>query len=483
MEPDDTRSSLCRPVLLVDDDPAFLLSSQVTLRSSGISPVETINDSRHVLPFLSEREASIVVLDLTMPHIGGTEILEKIKAEFPHIPVIVSTAQCEVDVAVTCMKGGAFDYLVKPMESSRFVSSVSRALELHGLRQEVSSLKKSLLSSRLEDEAAFAEILTRSGKMRAIFRYVEAIAPSGQPVLVTGETGVGKELIAKAVHDRSGCKGAFVPVNAAGLDDTMFSDTLFGHKKGAYTGADQAREGLIACAAGGTLFLDEVGDMKVSSQVKLLRLLEQRTYYPLGSDVQKRSDARIICATDKDLKARMVEGTYRKDLYYRLAAHHIHIPTLRERPEDLPLLVGLFLKDSASTMRKRAPSIPQELFLLLSTYSFPGNVRELKTMVANAVAQHTTGVLSIESFRKKIEEERAHAGSSPLPVPGNGNVPFPIPERFPTLKDTERYLIAEALERSGNNQGVAASLLGISRQALNKRLVRMERSEGSRHKG
>ena len=254
------------PVLMVDDDAQFLLSAGVALRTAGISPVATIEDSRQVIPFLEGREAAAVVIDLTMPHLSGQELLQKLKERYPELPVVVMTGRNEVEIAVECMRIGAFDYLVKPVEPARFVSCIRRAQEVRTLRAEVHSLKEHFLSGRLRNASAFGEIVTQSRKMLAAFQYIEVVAPSRHPVLVTGETGTGKELVGRAIHALSGCRGELVPVNVAGLDDVLFSDTLFGHRKGAYTGADQAREGLIARAAGGTLFLDEIGDLSESSR-------------------------------------------------------------------------------------------------------------------------------------------------------------------------------------------------------------------------
>jgi DNA-binding NtrC family response regulator len=466
-------------VLLVDDDPQFLLSSGLTLRAAGISPVVTIEDSRNVMAFLEEREAAVVVLDLSMPHLAGEDLLRRLKERYPELPVIVMTGHNEVDTAVGCMKAGAFDYLVKPVESARFVSSIRRAQEVSALREEVSSLKASFLSGQLRNEAAFSGIVTEDRKMLAAFQYVEVIAPSRYPVLLTGETGTGKELVAKVLHALSGCAGPLVPVNVAGLEDAMFSDTLFGHRKGAFTGADQPREGLVARAAGGTLFLDEIGDLGEPSQVKLLRLLEERKYYPLGADVPKESDARIVCATHHPLEKRVKEGKFRRDLYYRLSAHRVHLPPLRERKEDIPLLVEAFLDDAAKAEGKKKPTPPVELYTLLSTYDFPGNVRELRMMVSDAVLRHRGGVLSLESFRDAVgavgppsPNAGASAGASDVSLPA----PFVGLSRLPTLKEAEDQLVAEALARARNNQGIAASLLGITRQALNKRLIRGQRT-------
>ena len=461
-------------MLLVDDDPQFLLSSAVALRSSGVHPVATIEDSRNVMKFLEDREAATVVIDLSMPHMSGIVLLGLLKERYPELPVIVTTGHDEVAMAVECMKAGAFDYLVKPVETSRFVSSIRGARELHSLRDEVTNLKRHFLSGKLENEPVFAEIVTMDRKMLAMFQYVEVVARSQNPILVTGETGTGKELVARAIHVLSGRRGELVPVNVAGLEDAMFSDTLFGHRKGAYTGADQPREGLIAKASGGTLFLDEIGDLRESSQVKLLRLLEEHRYYPLGSDVAKESDARIVCATHRDLQKGVANGTFRRDLYYRLSAHHVRIPPLRERPDDIPLLVDHFLLEAAKAEGKRKPTAPPELSVLLSNYPFPGNVRELRMMVTDAVLLHKGGMLSMDSFRKATGMDGASAdpndGAGAPEAQGSSR--FFSSSRLPTLKEAEEYLISTALARARNNQGIAASLLGITRQALNKRLIR-----------
>ncbi|MBI5905083.1 MAG: sigma-54-dependent Fis family transcriptional regulator [Deltaproteobacteria bacterium] len=467
------------PILLVDDDPHFLVSSGVTLRSAGISPVVTIEDSRQVVPFLEERPAAAVVIDLSMPHLSGRELLALLRERHPELPVIVMTGHNEVEVAVECMKAGAFDYLVKPVERSRFVSSIRRAREVRSLREEVDSLKAHFLSGKIRNEAAFEEIVTGSRKMVAAFQYIEAIAASRHPVLLTGETGTGKELFARAIHAVSGRRGEMVPVNVAGLEDAMFSDTLFGHRKGAYTGADHPREGLISRAAGGTLFLDEIGDLGEASQVKLLRLIEERKYYPLGSDVPKESDARVVCATHRPVESLLKKGGFRRDLYYRLSAHHVHLPPLRDRKEDIPLLVDVFLEEAASEEGKKRPTPPAELYTLLSTYDFPGNVRELRMLVFDAVLRHRGGVLSLDSFRSAIGPRSvpatADASGTSSTDPGASGT-FPALSRLPTLREAEEQLVAEALRRARNNQGIAASLLGITRQALNKRLVREARN-------
>lgn len=457
------------PVVLVDDEPAVLFSSQMVLRSAGIKDVRVLEDSRQLMPLLESQQAAVVVLDLIMPYISGTQLLPEISRNHPELPVIVMTASQEIETAVACMKEGAFDYLVKPVEESRFISSVKRALEMRSLRRQMVSLKNSLISNRLENNEAFSGIVTVSRKMRSLFQYLEAVAESEEPLLISGETGTGKELLAQAAHRLSGRSGKFVPVNLAGLDDTLFSDTLFGHRKGAFSGADTSRDGMIAQADGGTLFLDEIGDMSPASQVKLLRLLQEGQYFPLGSDVAKVSDARVVCATHRDLNQLMADDVFRSDLYYRLSVHQMDIPPLRERKEDIPVLLTLFAARAAEVLAKKPPEAPPELINLLLNYHFPGNVRELRAMVIDAVARHKSGrVLGAKSFRKTIGDKVTKSAS------GKKDRAAPDMEgKFPTLKEAERLHIDEALRRAGGNQGTAAAMLGISRPALNRRLARM----------
>lgn len=344
------------------------------------------------------------------------------------------------------------------------------------MEDQITSLKKHLLTGKLENEAAFSQIITRSKKMRAIFNYIESVAKSSNPVLITGETGVGKELIARSVHMVSGLKGAYVAVNIAGLDDTVFSDTLFGHRKGAFTGAEKLREGLVVKADGGTLLLDEIGDLSETSQVKLLRLLEEHVYYAIGADTPGKSKARIIACSNRGIDKLMSDKGFRKDLYYRLCSHHVHIPPLRERLEDIPLLLNHFIEEASKALKKEKPDVLPELVTLLSNYDYPGNVRELKAMVNDAVAQHASGPLSLDSFKGFIKQKgiapEAYGSSSVNNVTSLKD----IFGKFPTLKEVDDYMIADAMKRAHGNQGTAAALLGITRQALNQRLKKKKSS-------
>jgi DNA-binding NtrC family response regulator len=457
-------------ILVVDDDPQALHSVSAVLRFAGMPDVIACSDSREVMAALAAHDVWATLLDLTMPHVSGQEVLARMSEEYPDIPVIVVTAANEVDIAVACMRGGAFDYMVKPVEDNRLLSGVRRALELCELRRQNNLLVQRIQTRELERPEAFKEIVTGNAVMLNIFKYMETVAPTGRPVLITGETGTGKELFAKAMHRLSGRSGDLVCVNVAGLDDTLFSDTLFGHLRGGFTGADEARLGMIAHAENGTLLLDEIGDLSLASQVKLLRLLQEGEYLPVGAARPAHSEARFVVATNRDLVQMQKDQRFRKDLYYRLHTHHIHVPPLRDRLDDLPLLVDHFLEQAAATLNKRKPAFPKELLALLGAYVFPGNVRELESMIFEAVTGHESKMMSLDPFRAYIRMSQEEAA-------GDADLILPIPGRFPTLKEASRFLVNEALRRASNNHTLAAELLGISRPALVKRLRKMEADE------
>lgn len=469
---------LASPILLVDDEKRFLESCIIVLRSAGINNITICQKSQDAFSLIKKNRFEAILLDIQMPVLSGKELLEKIVQEFPYIPTIMLTGADEIETAVDCMKAGAFDYMVKPVEGSRLISGLKRAIELRGLQQENSALKKYLLTGTLGHPEAFSEIVTNNQIMRSLFKYLECVAGTSRPVLITGETGVGKEHLARAVHTLSKRQGNFVPVNSGGQDDTTFSDTFFGHKKGAFTGAEDIRKGLIEQAEGGTLFLDEIGDLEQASQVKLLRLLQEGEYYPLGSDVPKTTDARIVVSTNKDLRALQKNGKFRKDLYYRLNTHKVNLIPLRERMDDLPILVEHFLQQISLALGKKKPTYPAELLILLSTYNFPGNIRELQSIICDAVCRHEGGMLCIKSFKDYIAQERGTDDRLTVKKDVNTQIGpqmgFTLPKtgRFPTLKEVENFLLTEALKQAQGNQTIAASMLGLSRPALNKRLNR-----------
>jgi DNA-binding NtrC family response regulator len=456
------------PVLMVDDEAQALDSFETALLLASINNIIRCQDSREVMPLLSSQEVEVMLLDLSMPHIAGGELLSLVTKDFPEIPVIIITGSDDVETAVACMKSGAFDYMVKPVEKSRLISGVKRAIELRELQRENRLLKARVLSGEMEHPEVFSEIITDSEAMRSIFQYVEAISNTPQPVLITGETGAGKELVARAIHKLSTRRGDFVPVNVAGLDDNIFADTLFGHKKGAFTGADQPRSGMIEQASGGTLFLDEIGDLSPASQVKLLRLLQDGEFFPLGSDLAKHSDARVVVATNQNLQTLQEAGKFRKDLYYRLRAHHIHIPSLRDRYEDLPVLVDHFLEKASKVLGKEKPAPPAELPSLLATYPFPGNIRELESMIFDAVASCKTERLTLEPFRSCIRQEESVAKTE---AAGQADVASTLKEKMESISHmTEKRMIIDALKKTNQNRTKAAQLLGISRRTLQNKI-------------
>ncbi|MFO7559748.1 MAG: sigma-54 dependent transcriptional regulator [Desulfobacterales bacterium] len=454
------------PILIVDDNNVNLELNQRILQRSGLRNLIMCNDSRDVLGLCEKYAIDIVLLDLMMPHVNGEDLLPEIKSLFPDIYVIVVTALKDIQTIIRCMKVGAFDYVVKPVEKEILFSAIDRALRILSLERENRELRKH--SGSLKNPQAFSKIITGSRMMMDIFRTIESIAPSPWPVFVSGETGVGKEMIVRVIHDLSERNGQLVSINAAGLDNQMFSDTLFGHVKGAFTGADKEKKGLLHKAAQGTIFFDEIGDLEGSSQIKLLRLIQEGEFMPLGSEKLYHSDARVITATNQDLWSLQRTGRFRKDLNYRLRTHHIHVPPLRERMEDLPLLVDYFVEQGALLQGKKKPKVPEKLLKRLQAYFFPGNIRELRSLLFDAVSRNQSGSLSVEFFELQLQEQ------SPEDM-GNGvigdtvGISFP-PAALPTLQEMSDLLIQEALKRSNYNQTLAAGILGISQSALSRRL-------------
>nr|WP_320049347.1 sigma-54 dependent transcriptional regulator [uncultured Desulfuromonas sp.] len=451
------------PVLLVDDEEPWLHSFALTLRQrGGINHVIKCSDSREVLDILDGQPVDTIVLDLTMPYMSGDVLLEQVASKFPEIPVIIITGMNQLEIAVDCMKAGAFDFYIKTAERERLVAGVKRAIEFNCLKRENQRLRSKMLAGDGR-HAAFNDIITNDPAMLKVFDYLEAIAPSRHPVLIGGESGTGKELVARAVHQLSRPDQPLVSVNVAGLDDDMFADTLFGHVPGAFTGAIKQRNGMVEQAGSGTLFLDEIGDLPLPSQIKLLRLLQEGEFLPVGSDKIKHSQCRIVCATNVNLEEKMAQGGFRSDLYYRLATHQIFVPPLRQRLIDLPLLTHYFFDQASEELGKNRPVVRQELIELLRAYSFPGNIRELQAMIYDAVSRHQKGPLSLNSFREKIVP--TSASSEMLPIEQ-----MTFPQQLPDLQQMARLLVEEAMRRTGGNQRTAAALLGVSQQALSKRL-------------
>lgn len=456
-------------VLLVDDDPSFLEEVRRTLHTQGITNITTLQDSSNVFHELANGSHSVLILDWVMPGLSGADLLPEIVRQYPYLPVIILTGVSDLENVVNCIKQGAYDYIIKSRDDNRLVSVVQKAFKSEELASQNKRLTGYLQGQPLEEPDCFNDIITCSDRMQALFKIIESMRHSRQPVLITGETGAGKELIAQAIHRVSGLRGPMITVNVAGLDDNMFADTLFGHKKGAFTGATDSREGLIEKAKDGTLFLDEIGELSILSQVKLLRLIQQNEYYRVGSDVLQKNNARIVAASNADFESLFELGTFRQDLYYRISAHALHVPPLREHQEDILPLAEHYAACIAAELKKGAPKFSKEVRQALRSYDFAGNVRELINRINNAVTHNCTGTLQLEDFpglpvgSGKLNNMMRRIGS-------NQFVLHSIFSEFPTFDEIETLLAEEAMEETQGNRSAAAELLGISRPTLQKKL-------------
>lgn len=466
------------PILLVDDEESWLRSLSINLKRNV--PVDNLlqcPDSREVMNLLAGQEVSIILLDLMMPHLTGEELLPQIVEKYPEIPIIILSGMNQIEAAVRCIQAGAYDYYVKAAEIDRMINGVRRALETRELRSHNRNLTAKFLENDLQYPEAFVSTITRSERMKSVFRYVEAVSASPEPLLVTGESGTGKELIAKSYHRICCPAKPWVPVNVASLDDDDFAVSLFGQARG-----KTPTVGMVARARGGVLFLDEIGDLSLKAQIKLLRLVREGEYTPVGGDQSKKLEARIVCATNQNLEEKVSRGEFRKDLFYKLQTQQVHLLPLRERKGDLSLLLGHFFDEVSRSLGKRRPSVPEELPYLLATYHFPGNIQELRSMVFSAVANHQSRILSLEIFKQAIGFDRGKelAGTALTGELGqfNEGPALIVSEKMPTLNEAATFLVHEAMRRANNNQSIAAGLLGISRQALGQRLSKLRSLPG-----
>lgn len=461
------------PILLVDDEQDMLIFLEDLLISLGITNVKTCSDSRKVMAILKTEAIPLILLDLMMPHISGNELVTSIKQELPDTTIIIASATNDLNDAVSCLKKGVYDFLTKPVDLDLLSGTVNNAIEVIKLKQENSKLKKTVLNPTIENPSLFSPIITDNKQMFSIFEYIEAIAGTSEPVFITGESGVGKDLIAKAVHATNARSGKMLSVNVSGLDTASFSDTLFGHKKGAFTNADSSRNGLIEEASHGTLFLDEIGDLSIQGQLKLLRLLQEKEYFALGTDQLKLCTAHIIAATNADMEKLNNPVEFRKDLFFRLCIHHIHIPPLRERKDDIPLLVDYFIKKASESLNKKAPEFSYDIYSYLMHYDFPGNIRELRSIIYNAVSKikNNDHTISLEEFKSGLSQFMQIAQANIAIDQNNDSVKdIQFPNVMPSLKALSNLAVQEALKRTDGSQVKAAQLLGISPQALSKRL-------------
>jgi len=457
---------LNKSIIIVDDEIEITTSYKIFLKKMGYKDFTIYNTPAHFQKDMKTLSPALVFLDLRMPGITGEDLLEQIKTNHPDTSVFIVSGTDEVDTAVRCIKKGALDYIVKPIDKDRFQTALIKGFEVYKIKTELKEIKENLKEGG-KASRHFSGIITRNNLMLNVFKYSEAVAQGESPVLITGETGTGKDLLAEAIHNSSGRKGPFVPVNVSALDENMFNDTLFGHTRGAFTGADKVRKGVLASAEDGSVFLDEIGDLKESSQIKLLRLIQNKEYLPLGSDTPLRTGARIIAATNADLEQKVAEGSFRQDLYYRLKTHTIHLPPLRERSEDIELIAIHYFSKEAENLGDESPEPPQTLLKSLSAHNFPGNIRELQSIISDYYLQFRNSVPKSSDVKSFLNKHKIKLTSDSRQISENR---FEYSGTFPTLKEMENLLIKKSLDISGGNQSKAAQMLGITRQALNKRL-------------
>ena len=436
------------PVLVVDDDQGLLLSIKATLVSAGLPEPALASDSRDVMVLARTHDFKLILLDLMMPHLSGMEVLKQINNEFPKMDCVIVSAMDDVESAVKSMNLGASDYLVKPLNSEKLIVVVNRTLNNHNLQHELELFGGQKVFSELKHPQAFAEIVAEDEALALVFHQVEAVAHTDYSVVINGESGTGKEMLARVIHRLSSRSHApFYAVNMASFSKTIFEDEFFGHAKGAYTDAAADKRGFFEAAHGGTLFLDEITELDPSLQAKLLRVIEERELYRLGSTEARDVNVRIIAATNRDINEEILKGRFRADLFYRINMYNIQIPPLRERKKDILPLARHFLALHAAANEKKIDALAKDLIERLLKHSFPGNVRELENIIAAGVLQEKGQHLTL--------------ASTPGLFSYNG------PERrknveLLTLEDLEKRHIERVLEITGGNRPKAAELLGIN---------------------
>ncbi|MGE0709648.1 MAG: sigma-54-dependent transcriptional regulator [Planctomycetota bacterium] len=463
-------------VLVVDDDAEMRAMLAAALRRRGYE-VTTSRDANNALGELSQRSIDAIVTDLRMRGLDGVQLCDRVLANYPGLPVIVMTAFGSMDAAVAALRAGAADFLAKPFKPDVLDLTLRRVLAHQELVEEVSRLRE-----RLEEEPpAFGEIVGQGAAVKELCQVLDRVAPTEANVLILGETGTGKELAARAIHERSPRAGRpFVALNCAAVPPALLESELFGHQRGAFTDARTARAGLFQRASGGTVFLDEIGDMPLTLQVKLLRVLQERTVRPLGSDKEVPVDVRLLAATHRDLEEAVASGDFREDLYYRLNVVQVQVPPLRARGNDVLLLAQHFLDRFAQQGHKPVTGFSTEVARRLLDYDWPGNIRELSNTMERAVALTDHDRVIVEDLPPKLRDYRAPAAAAlqewsgsppaavtlpPLPAPSGEEAEELVP-----LQVVERRHIERVLEAVGGNKARAARILGLDRKTLYRRL-------------
>jgi len=419
---------------------------------------ETAKDGAEGLEKVSSWSPTIIVTDLKMPRMGGLELLERLADDSHTVAVIVVTAQGTIDSAVQAMRMGAYDYITKPIDTNRLRTILQNASALLGTRVELEVTRR-----KLRDNGSLGSLVGSSKKIQEIFRLIEMVAPSTASVLITGASGTGKELVARTVHELSPRRNKpFVPINCAAIPETLIESEIFGHEKGAFTGALERRTGCFELAEGGTLLLDEIGEMPVATQAKLLRVLEDRKLRRLGSKVETTVDVRVLAATNKTPEEAVARGELRNDLYYRLNVFNIHMPPLREHKEDIPELVKSLLNEMSAKHARKVAAVSEAVLNLFQNYSWPGNVRELRNTLERAVIVCDAAV---------VETKHLPPGFGQAPLRSSADDPDTVRLGVgTTVEEAEKLLIIKTLEATSNNKTRAAEILGISLKTLHNKL-------------
>ncbi len=444
-------------LLVIDDEKNIREGLQLALEDDGYE-VDIASDGIIGLEKALNDEVDLIITDLRMPGISGEEILRKVITETPGVPVIVLTGHGTVETAVKAMRIGAYDFLTKPVDLERLSLLVKRALQTREL-----VLQRRALETELQDSKAFEEIIGKSKTMESVINVVKKVANSKASVLITGESGVGKELIANAIHKLSERKEkAIVKVHCAALSETLLESELFGHEKGAFTGAVSMKRGRFELAHGGSIFLDEIGEINQNVQIKILRVIQEKKFERVGGEKTIEVDARIIAATNRDLKKEVAEGNFREDLYYRLNVVSIHVPPLRERKEDIPLLTASFIKDFANENSKKITGIEAKARTALYSYDWPGNIRELKNCLESAVVMSTDEIIHIDDLPDYIRDTTE---SKSISIPAGSS-----------MAEAEKEMILQTLAANSGNKTKTAEILGIARKTLHRKIEEYEMS-------
>ena len=448
-------------ILVVDDEDIVLMSCRRALAQPD-RDVVTVSSGTEALERIEREAFDVVLLDIMMPNVGGLEVLQRVKESHPAVEVVMVTGLAQVETAVRAMKLGAFDYLPKPFDPDELKLVVDRALERRRLVRENQHLRGEVAS-----RYRFENIIGSSARMQEVFRLVAQCAPTNSTVLVTGESGTGKELIARAIHYNSLRKDQpFVPVDCTSLSENLLESELFGHVKGAFTGAIAAKRGLLEVAHGGTVFLDEIGNIPLSIQAKLLRVIQEREFKAVGDTRTKSADIRLVAATNKDLEAMVAEGTFRDDLYYRINIFPIRVPPLRERREDIPALAFHFLRQCSAELDKKVDQISEGALHVLTSHDWPGNVRQLE----NAI--HRAAILASDQVIRKAHLSLGGNGAGPAPRTGDELKRRKKAAREHSVEALEKAFVLEALKRNDWNVTRSAAETGMLRtnfQALMKK--------------